>query len=121
MEVLIILQRIKKNIRKDNDKSCAAGDLYRQRNERVFCKCFRCGSVDHLIAKCLKPPKDNKKQQNTFRFNERVNRVPQKESKDGDDDNDQYIYASMARMYDDDEKYSRYFGDSSQLTNWILD
>ena len=27
----------------------------------------------------------------------------------------------MARMYDDDKKYSRYFGDSSQLTNWILD
>ena len=27
----------------------------------------------------------------------------------------------MARMYDNYEFPSRYFGDSSQLTNWILD
>ena len=34
---------------------------------------------------------------------------------------DQNIYASMARMSDNDESPSRYFGDSLQLTNWVLD
>ena len=41
-------------------------------------------------------------------------------------DNGQYnsaqkIYASMARMSGNDECTSGNFGDSSQLTNWILD
>ena len=31
------------------------------------------------------------------------------------------IYASMARMSVNDESPSRNSGDSSQLTNWILD
>ena len=31
------------------------------------------------------------------------------------------MYTSMARIYDNNECSSRYFGDSSQLTNWILD
>ena len=30
------------------------------------------------------------------------------------------MYASMARMSDNDENPSGYFGDSLQLTNWIL-
>ena len=34
---------------------------------------------------------------------------------------DQKIYASMARMSGNDECPSRKFGDSLQLTNWILD
>ena len=34
---------------------------------------------------------------------------------------DQKIYASMARMSGNDEQPTRTFGDSSQLTNWILD
>ena len=33
----------------------------------------------------------------------------------------QNIYASMAHMSGNDESYSKYFGDSSQLTNWFLD
>ena len=33
----------------------------------------------------------------------------------------QKIYASMARMYFNLESPRRYFGYSSQLTNWILD
>ena len=44
-----------------------------------------------------------------------------KKSEDGDDDNDQKIYASMVSMFGNDEISSRYFGDSSQLTNCILD
>ena len=31
------------------------------------------------------------------------------------------MYAYMGRMSSNDEIYSRYFGDSLQLTNWILD
>ena len=34
---------------------------------------------------------------------------------------DQKIYASMARMYRNDECTSENFGDNLQLTNWILD
>ena len=34
---------------------------------------------------------------------------------------DQKIYASMARMYVNDEFPSENFGDSLQLINWILD
>ena len=37
------------------------------------CRCFRCGSEDHIIAKCSNPPKDNKKRQNKVRFSERGN------------------------------------------------
>ena len=44
-----------------------------------------------------------------------------KEWENGANYNDQKIYAYMARMYDNDEIPSRDFGDSSQLTNWILD
>ena len=35
--------------------------------------------------------------------------------------NDKKIYASMDRMSDNEECYSRNFGDNLQLTNWILD
>ena len=34
---------------------------------------------------------------------------------------DQKIYASMARMSNNDKCPSGNFGDSSKLTNWILD
>ena len=39
------------------------------------------------------------------------------------DENNSYqkIYASMTRMFGNDECPSEKFGDSSQLTNWILD
>ena len=38
-----------------------------------------------------------------------------------EDNDDHKIYASMARMSSDDERKSGEYGDSSQLTNWILD
>ena len=38
----------------------------------------------------------------------------------GDNNNDQRIYAYMACMSDNDESPSIDSGDSSQLTNWIL-
>ena len=39
----------------------------------------------------------------------------------GKNNNNHKIYASMARMSSDDERKSVKYGDSSQLTNWILD
>ena len=55
------------------------------------------------------------------RFNERGNHALQKESENGDNNNGQNIYTSMAQMSGNDESYSWDFGDSLQLTNWNLD
>ena len=68
-----------------------------------------------------KPPKDNDNRQKQVSFNEIDNRASQKEYDNGKNNNDQKIYASMARMYDNYECPSRNFGDSSLLTNCILD
>ena len=76
----------------------------------------RCGSGYHLIAKCTKPQKDNDKRQNQVRFNEEVNRVRNSREKPSN----QKIYEYMARMSNNDKCPSGDFGDSSQLTNWIL-
>ena len=76
-------------------------------------KCFRCGSEDHVIAKCPKPPKDNEKRRKQVRFNEKGNHA----CDNGENDNDHMIYASMARMSSNDERKSEKYGDSSQLTN----
>ena len=84
-------------------------------------KCFRYGSEDYLISKCPKPPKDNEKVQNKVRFSERNHRASQIKFKNRDNNNDQKIYAYMSRISDNYESPSRDFGDSSQLTNWILD
>ena len=76
-------------------------------------KCFRFGYEDHLIAKCPKPPKQNEKQRNQVCFNEKGNRA----CNNGENNSEQNIYASMARMSSNDECPSGNFGDSSQLTN----
>ena len=52
-------------------------------------KCFRCGSEDHMIAKCPKQ----------VCFNEKVNCA----CDNGENNNDCKIYASMARMSSNDE------------------
>ena len=85
--------------------------------ERPSWKCFICGSKNHMIAKCPKPPKDNEKWRGQVRFNEKVNLA----CNNSKNDDDHKIYASMARMSSDDERKSVKYGDSSQLTNWILD
>ena len=56
-----------------------AGDSDNRRTESLPNKCFRCGSEDHLIAKCLNPPKYNEKHQNRLNFSERGKRSLQKE------------------------------------------
>ena len=70
-----------------------------------------------MIAKCPKPPKDNEKRRNQVRFNEKCNRA----CNNGKNDDDHKIYASMAQISINDERKSEKYGDSSQLTNWILD
>ena len=50
-------------------------------------------------------------------MNEKVNSA----CDNGKNNSDQKIYESMGRMYGNDEFPSGNFGDSSQLTDWILD
>ena len=92
----------------------------RQWTERSPNKHFICGSIYHLISKCQKPL-EYKKKLNCVRFNERSNSASQNECKNGDDDKNQIIYASMERFSSNDESSSRNFGDSLQLNNWVLD
>ena len=70
-----------------------------------------------MIAKYPKPPKDSEKLRKSVCFNEKGDCACDNNKYD----NDYKIYASMARMSSDDERESKEYGDSSQLTNWILD
>ena len=106
-----------KRIRKEKEKYRAAGDSNNKQTERTPRKCFRCGSEDHLIVKFPKPPKENQKHRKKVSFNEKVNRAYD----NGKNNSDQKIYAYMACMSDNEGCPSGNFGDSSQLTNWILD
>ena len=93
------------------------GDSDNRQTERTPQKCFKCGSEDPLIAKFLKPPKDNEKRRKQVRFNEKVNCA----FDNGKNKSDQNIYGSMARMSGNDKYPSENFGDSWQLTNCIFD
>ena len=81
--------------------------MYKQQTERTPSKCFGCGSVDYIIAKFPKSPKDIK---NQICLNERVNCASQKEPYNVDNDDDQKIYAFMSQMSSHDKSSSRYFG-----------
>ena len=74
----------------------------RQQTKRTPWNIFRCGSVDNLIDQFPKPSKDNEKQRKQVRFNDRVSLSSQKESKNGDNYNDQKIYADMSWMSGND-------------------
>ena len=102
--------------KKKKDKARAVDVSSNRHTERPPQKCFRCGSEDHMIKKCPKPPKDNEKLQNQVRFNEKGNCA----CDNGEDNYDHKIYAYMARMPSDDERKSVKYGDSLLLTNWIL-
>ena len=62
-----------KRIRQEKEKARAAGDSDNIQMKRMPRKCFRCGSVDHPIEKCPKPPKYNEKQRKQVHFNEKDN------------------------------------------------
>ena len=70
-----------------------------------------------MIAKCPKPQKYNENRIKQVHFNEKSNCAYD----NGENDDDYKIYAFMARMSSDDELKSIKYGDSLQLTNWILD
>ena len=106
-----------KRIRKEKEKACAVDVTSNRHMERPPRKCFICGSEDHTIAKCPKLPKDNKKRRKQVGFNKKGNRA----CDNGENNDDQKIYASMARMSRNEKRSSDNYGDSSQLTNWILD
>ena len=96
---------------------CAAGDSDNKRTERTPHKLFRYGYEDHLIAKCSKQPNENEKRRKQVFLNEKGNCA----CENGQNNSDQKIYASMARMSGIEKYPSGNFGVSSQLTNWILD
>ena len=105
-----------KKIRKEKEKARSAGASSNKNSDRPAWKCFRCGSENHLIAKCPKPPKDGEKK------NGKKDKEKGNSAKDySDDEDDLKVYAYMSRMSNDDLSKSKDYGDSSQLTNWILD
>ena len=106
-----------KNIRKEKEKARSAGTSSNKNSDRPARKCFRCGSEDHMITKCPKPPKYREKIRKSEKSKEKGNRA----CDNGKDDNDHKRYASMERMSSDDELKRGEYGDSLQLTNWILD
>ena len=106
-----------KNIRKEKEKARSAGTSSLKKSDRPTRKCFRCGAEDHLIAKYPKPPKDSEKRRKSDKSKDKVNRA----CDNSNDDNDLKVYASMARMSNYDVGENKDYGDSSQLTNWILD
>ena len=61
--------------------------------------------------------KNDKKRQKQVRFIEKVNRA----SNNGENNKDQKIYAFMAHVSGNNEGPSGNFGDTSQVTIWILD
>ena len=84
--------------KKGKGKSRAIDVSSNRNSERLPRKCFRCVSEDHMIAKCPKPPKDNKKRRRQVRFNEKGNCA----CGNIKNDDDHKIYASMAQMPSDD-------------------
>ena len=105
-----------KMIIQEKEKARAAGDSDNRWTERTPQKKIICGSEDHLISKCPKPPKENEKQRNQVRFNDKCNRA----CKNGENNSNQKIYASMARMSVNENFPCVNFGNSLKLTNWIL-
>ena len=76
VDLITILREKKfKRIRQEKEKARAVGFSSNRNLERLHRKCFRCGSEDHMIAKCPKPPKDNDKRRRQVHFNEKGNRA----------------------------------------------
>ena len=72
-ETITIVEKCFKRIRKEKEKARAVDVSFNRHTERPPRKCFRCGSEDHMIAKCPKPPKYDEKRQTQVRCNEKGN------------------------------------------------
>ena len=70
-----------------------------------------------MIAKCPKPPKDSEKRRKSEKYKEKGNRA----CDNSNDDDELKVYASMAQMSNDDKREDKDYGDSLQLTNWVLE
>ena len=97
------MEKCFKRIRKEKEKARSAGNWSNKNSDRPTRKCFRCGSEDHLIAKCPKPPKDSEKRRKSEKSKEKGNRAKD----NSDDDNDLKVYESMAQMSNDDKRESK--------------
>ena len=82
-----------KRIRKEKEKAPAVDVSSNRKMEHTPRKCFRCGSEDHIIAKCPKQ----------VCFNEKGNRAWD----NGENKNDCKIYASMERISSNDKWKNR--------------
>ena len=99
-------EKCSKRIRKEDEKARAVDVSSNRHTERTPRKCFRCGSEDHIIENFPKQ----------VCLNEKVNRAYE----NGENNDYHKIYASMSQMSSNDERSSEKYGDSLQLTNWIL-
>ena len=70
-----------------------------------------------MIAKYPKPPNHNEKRRKQVSFNEKGNPA----CDNGKNKDDHKIYASMVQMSSNGERPIEKYGQSLQLTNWILD
>ena len=69
-----------------------------------------------MIAKFQKEPRDNENLQKQVHFVEKGNCA----CNNGKNNSEQKLYASMEHMSSNDERSNENYGDSSQLTNWVL-
>ena len=79
-----------------------------RQTENMPWNCFISVSEGHLIVKCPKQPKENKKRRNQVRFNENDNCA----CKNGENNSNQKMCLSIARMSVNDKCLSGNFGDS---------
>ena len=102
------VEKIFKKIRKEKEKARSAGTSSNKNSDRPTRKCSRCGSEDHLIKKCPKPPKDSEKRRKPEKSKEKRNCA----CDNSNDDNDLKVYAYMARMSNDDKRENKDYGNS---------
>ena len=103
------MEKCFKNIRKEKEKARSAGTSSNKNSDIPARKCFRCGYEDHLIAKCPKPPKDSEKRRKSEDSKEKFNCA----CDNSDYDNELKVYASMARMSNNEVRENKDYGDSS--------
>ena len=110
MEVLITLQKKFSKVSDRKSKKLVRLVIRTSDDQNRHLKKIRYGYLDHQISKCPNPPGENEKQKNQVGVNETYfcscDNV--------ENNNNQKIYASMARMSVNDECPSGNLGDSLQ-------
>ena len=118
-------QRNNKGNNKSTFNSRNSNNRHTEHNGQKPNTYFKCGLDDHFVANCQKPDTlENKVNWNMENPKNRAYRYMEmdKMSDNSIDQSEcQKIYTSMAPMSSNAESTRRYFGDSSQLSNWIID